>query len=132
MLDDCSRLCCHLQWYLDETAETLCHGFGQAIQKRGMPRAALSDNGSAMEAAEFVEGLARLGIVHHTTLPYSPEQNAKQEVFWAQLRPGARGRDAGEGFGIGIVHLAPASATSVAGDRAWRGRTMPREKFSHF
>jgi transposase InsO family protein len=85
VLDDCSRLCCHLQWYLDETAETLIHGFSQALAKRGLPRALLSDNGSAMEAAEFTEGLERLGILQHTTLPYSPEQNAKQEIFWAQL-----------------------------------------------
>ena len=30
-------------------------------------------------------GLLRLGVVHETTLPYSPYQNGKQEVFWAQL-----------------------------------------------
>ncbi|MGH8316014.1 MAG: DDE-type integrase/transposase/recombinase, partial [Steroidobacterales bacterium] len=85
VLDDHSRLCCHLQWYLDETAETLVHGLVQAIQKRGLPRGLLSDNGSAMLAAETTQGLERLGILHHTTLPYSPEQNAKQEVFWAQV-----------------------------------------------
>lgn len=85
VLDDRSRLCCHLQWYLDETAETLIHGLAQAIAKRGLPRALLTDNGAAMVAGETSEGLARLGIVHHTTLPYSPEQNAKQEVFWAQV-----------------------------------------------
>ena len=28
--DDCSRLACHLQWYLDETAEALAHGLAQA------------------------------------------------------------------------------------------------------
>ena len=85
VLDDRSRLCCHLQWYLDETADSLVHGLSQAIAKRGLPRALLSDNGAAMQAAELTEGLERLGIMHHTTLPYSPEQNAKQEVFWAQV-----------------------------------------------
>jgi transposase InsO family protein len=85
ILDDRSRLACHLQWYLDETAETLVHGLSQAIQKRGLPRALLTDNGSAMTAAETVQGLHELGIVHATTLPYSPYQNAKQEVFWAQV-----------------------------------------------
>jgi putative transposase len=83
--DDHSRLCCHLQWYLDETAETLIHGLCQAIQKRSLPRALLTDNGSAMVAAETEEGLERLGILHHTTLPYTPEQNAKQESFWGQV-----------------------------------------------
>lgn len=85
VLDDRSRLCCHLQWYLDETAEALIHGLSQAFQKRALPRALLTDNGAAMLAAETTEGLERLGIVHHTTLPYSPEQNGKQESFWGQV-----------------------------------------------
>ena len=85
ILDDRSRLCCHLQWYLDETAEALIHGLSQAFQKRGLPRALLTDNGAAMLAAETTEGLDRLGVLHHTTLPYSPEQNGKQESFWGQI-----------------------------------------------
>jgi putative transposase len=28
---------------------------------------------------------ARLGILHQTTRPYSPYQNAQQEVFWARV-----------------------------------------------
>ena len=85
IIDDHSRLCCHLQWYLDETAEALIHGLCQALQKRGLPRALLTDNGSAMLAAETTEGLERLGITHHTTLPATPEQNGKQESFWGQI-----------------------------------------------
>jgi transposase InsO family protein len=85
VLDDRSRLACHLQWYLAETAEVVAHGLSQAFQKRGLPRAALSDNGAAMTAAEIGEGLAGLGILHHTTLPYSPYQNAKQEAFWGPV-----------------------------------------------
>lgn len=85
ILDDHSRLICHAQWYLDETAESLVHGFKQALQKRGLPRALMSDNGAAMIASEFTEGLTHLGILHQPTLPYSPYQNAKQEVLWAQV-----------------------------------------------
>ena len=85
ILDDHSRLCCHVQWYLSETAEDLVHGLSQAIQKRGLPRALLTDNGSAMIAEEVTEGLLRLGIVHERTLPYSPYQNGKQEAFWGTL-----------------------------------------------
>jgi len=84
-LDDRSRLVCHLQWYLAQTAETFVHGLMQAIVKRGLPRSLLSDNGKPMLAAEAVEGLLRLGIVHSTTLPYCPEQNGKQESFWGQV-----------------------------------------------
>lgn len=85
ILDDHSRLCCHVQWYLSETAEDLVHGLSQAIQKRGLPRALLTDNGPAMVADEVTEGLLRLGIVHERTLPYSPYQNGKQEAFWGTL-----------------------------------------------
>lgn len=84
-MDDRSRIACHLQWYLSEDTESICHGFSQALLKRGLPRALLSDNGGAMLSAEFTEGLARLGILHHTTLPYTPEQNGKQETFWRQI-----------------------------------------------
>jgi putative transposase len=85
VLDDRSRLACHLQWYLAETGETLVHGLSQAIMKRGRPRALLTDNGGAMLAAETAQGLLELGIFHETTLPYSPHQNGKQEVLWAQV-----------------------------------------------
>jgi len=85
VLDDRSRLACHLQWYLAETAEVIAHGLSQAFQKRGLPRSALSDNGAAMTAAEIGQGLGRLGILHQTTLPYSPYQNAKQEAFWGPV-----------------------------------------------
>lgn len=85
VLDDYSRLACHLQWYLSECAECIAHGLSQAIQKRGLPRAGLSDNGAAMLAAEITEGLARLGIVHETTLAYSPYMNGKAETFWASV-----------------------------------------------
>jgi transposase InsO family protein len=85
VIDDRSRLVCHLQWYLAENAECVAHGLSQAIQKRGLPRAGLSDNGAAMLAAEITEGLARLGIVHETTLAYSPYQNGKCECLWASV-----------------------------------------------
>lgn len=85
VMDDRSRLGCHLQWYLDETAQSLIHGLSQAFMKRGLPRALMTDNGAAMLAEETVSGLAGLGIVHQTTLPYSPYQNAKQESFWGRV-----------------------------------------------
>ncbi len=85
ILDDRSRLCCHLQWYLRETADNFVHALSQALLKRGMPRSLLTDNGKAMTATETQQGLGRLGIIADTTLPYSPEQNAKQEKFWVPI-----------------------------------------------
>ncbi len=85
VLDDHSRLLAHAQWYLAETAETFAHGLMQAIQKRGLPRALMTDQGGPMLAAEIQRGLGDLGILHEPTLPYSPHQNAKQEVLWASV-----------------------------------------------
>lgn len=85
VLDDHSRLACHVQWYLEESTESFVHGVSQALQKRALPRAFMSDNGAPMTAAEVKAGLHELGIVHETTLPYSPYQNAKQERFWAAV-----------------------------------------------
>ncbi len=66
-----AALCCHVQWYLSETADDPVHGLSQAIQKRGLKTRLLTDNGSAMVAEEVTEGLLRLGIVHERTL-HSP------------------------------------------------------------
>jgi transposase InsO family protein len=85
VLDDRARLCCHAQWYLDESVENFVHGTSQALQKRGLPREYLTDNGGPMIAAETEEGLSRLSVLHPTTLACSPWQNGKQEVFWAQV-----------------------------------------------
>lgn len=86
LIDDRSRLCCHAQWYVGaEDTESFVHGLCQGFQKRGLPRALLSDNGAPMLAAETREGLERLSVEQHTTLSQSPEQNGKQEVFWAQV-----------------------------------------------
>jgi putative transposase len=82
ILDDHSRLICHAQWYLDETVESLVHGFMQALQKRGLPRALMSDNGAAMVAAEFTQGLERLSILHQPTLPYSPYHYVALKNMW--------------------------------------------------
>ena len=85
VLDDHSRIAAHVQWYLAETSENLVHALCQALQKRGLPRLLLSDNGSPMLAEEVSAGLLCLGIMHETTLPYSPYQNGKQERFWGSL-----------------------------------------------
>ena len=81
ILDDRSRLCCHIQWYLSETAEVLFHGLCQAFHKRGLPRSLMTDNGAAMTAHETTNGLERLGIVHDTTLPYSPIRMENRRPF---------------------------------------------------
>jgi hypothetical protein len=84
-LDNRSRLGCHLQWYLGETAEQLAHGFGQAMQKRGKPQSAMMDGGAAMKAGETRQGLLDLGIQLVEIPAYTPELNAIIESFWKQI-----------------------------------------------
>ena len=87
ILDDHSRLCCHVQWYLSETAVDLVHGLSQAIQKRGLPRALLTDNGSAMVAEEVTEGCCAWGSSTSGRCPTAPTRTASKR------RSGARSRD---------------------------------------
>ena len=124
-LDDHSRLGCHLQWYLSETAEVFVHGLCQALMKRGLPRSLMTDNGAPMMAGEVQEGLHRLGIVHATTLAYSPYQNGKCEVWWstspASSRPGAGRRTARS-----RIASRPRSCWSPAGGcSSWTSPTAP-------
>lgn len=83
IMDDRSRVVCHAQWYLTEDTERLVHGLHQAVLKRGLPRETMHDNGSAMRAAEFLQGLTDFGIGSRPTLPHSPYQNGKMETFWS-------------------------------------------------
>jgi len=85
VLDDHSRMCCHAQWYFEEGSQQLIHALIQAILKRGLPRALMMDNGSAMISAETQAGLARLGIALRYTAPESPYQNGKQEHFFGPV-----------------------------------------------
>lgn len=83
IIDDHSRLACHLQWYYgSERAQIVAHTLMQACMKRGVPGAGYHDNGKAMTAKEISQGLARLSIIDGHTLVASPYQNGKCEKFW--------------------------------------------------
>jgi transposase InsO family protein len=86
ILDDHSRLGCHLQWYLGaERERILAHALSQAFMKRGICASGYHDNGKAMTGEEIKEGLTRLGMVDANTVPYSAYQNGKIEVFWKSV-----------------------------------------------
>jgi transposase InsO family protein len=85
LIDNRSRVICHLQWYLRERAEELTHGFGQAAQKRGLPRSIMMDNGPAMKAGETRQGLIDLGVQLVEIPDYSPEHNARIEALWGSV-----------------------------------------------
>ena len=85
VVDDHSRLICHLQWYAHENTQCLVHVVSQAFQRRQLPRAIYSDNGSAMISGEFTAGLQRLGVLALTTRPRSAWMNGKQETLWGRI-----------------------------------------------
>lgn len=86
VIDDQSRLACHLQWYYGaERAQILAHTLMQACMKRGLPAGGYHDNGSAMRAAEITQGMARLSIVDAHTMVASPFQNGKCENLWRSV-----------------------------------------------
>lgn len=85
IIDHCSRLVCHAEWFFNEKTPDLVSAVSIAIMKRGRPRKILSDNGSAMRANEFTEGLKRLGIEPVKIKPRTPKENGKSEAHWNSL-----------------------------------------------
>lgn len=81
-IDDHTRVVGHAQWYPCENTEAVVHAFIQAVRRSALPRSVLSDNGKPFVAEEFSDGLARLGVIHETTLCYAPHQNGKIECLW--------------------------------------------------
>lgn len=84
-IDDRSRFGLHIQWFLTETTADLVHAKIQSYLKYGIHLRDMSDNGSAMIAAEYNRGLKQLGVQHERTVPRSPYQNGKIESFWKPL-----------------------------------------------
>ncbi len=90
VIDDCSRLIAHLQWYAHENTECLVHCVSQALQRRGLPRTIYSDNGSAMISGEFSAGLHHLGILALTTRPRSAWMYVALKKMWRLARSAER------------------------------------------
>lgn len=85
VLDHFSRLICHIIWGFFEQTQDLVGAVSTAIMKRGRPRVILSDNGAAMRAGEFTQGLGRLGIEPRKIKPRAAYQNGKTEFLWNPL-----------------------------------------------
>ena len=122
ILDDHSRLCCHLQWYLGETAECLIHGLCQALAKRGRPRALMTDNGSAMVAAgDPSRGLRAWASCMRRRCPIPRSRTRKQECFWGQVE----GRLMADARGRARADPEPCSTTAT---QAWVEQEYQRSK----
>jgi putative transposase len=62
-LDDASRVCCHGQFFFEETHATLKVALRAALFKRGLPRTIYTDNGSIYTSKDLTLICGRLGCL---------------------------------------------------------------------
>jgi transposase InsO family protein len=88
-LDDHSRFIVGWGLYRFQTAANVQEVFRAAIEKHGMPKEVLSDNGrqyySWRGKSQFSEMLQKLGIRHIRSRPYHPQTCGKIESFWRNV-----------------------------------------------
>jgi hypothetical protein len=91
LLDDCSRLCVHGQFYPHERLEGFLDCLRQAVQTRGIPDKLYTDNGAAFRSQHLGIVCANLGIRLIHCKPYHSWSKGKLERFFrtvqAQFQP---------------------------------------------
>ena len=86
LLDDCSRLCVHGQFYAQERLEGFLHALRQAIQTRGLPDKLYTDNGAAFRSQHLGIVCANLGIRLLHCKPYHSWSKGKIERFFSTVQ----------------------------------------------
>jgi transposase InsO family protein len=85
-VDDASRVCCHGEFFLAETTETLIAALRSALYKRGAPDMLYVDNGGIYSSKEITQICQRLG----TLLCHAPVRDGaakgKVERFFRTVR----------------------------------------------
>jgi transposase InsO family protein len=88
-MDDNSRFLVGWGLYRFQTAANVQEVFRAAIEKHGMPKEVLSDNGRQYYTwrgkSAFTTMLTKLGIRHVRSRPYHPQTLGKIESFWRNL-----------------------------------------------
>jgi putative transposase len=86
VLDDCSRLCPHGQYYSAERLEHFLDTLRHAVQSRGVPEKLYTDNGGLFTSLHLQTICARLGIqlIHHQ--PYQAWSKGKIERFFQTVQ----------------------------------------------
>lgn len=88
-LDDHSRFIVGWGLYRFQTAANVVEVFRAGIEKHGLPKEVLSDNGrqyySWRGRSKFTEMLTKLGIRHIRSRPYHPQTCGKIESFWRNV-----------------------------------------------
>lgn len=88
-LDDNSRFITAWGLYRFQTTANVQEVFRAGIEKHGMPKEVLSDNGRQYHSwrgkSQFTDMLTKLGIRHIRSRPYHPQTQGKIESFWRNL-----------------------------------------------
>jgi len=88
-LDDNSRFIVGWGLYRFQTGANVLEVFRASIEKHGVPKEILSDNGRQYYTwrgrSQFTQTLTKLGIRHIRSRPYHPQTCGKIESFWRNL-----------------------------------------------
>ena len=85
LLDDCSRLCPHAQYYPAERLECFLDLFKHALQARGLPDKLYTDNGALFVSQHLQTVCANFGIRLIHAKPYAAWSKGKIERFYAEF-----------------------------------------------
>jgi transposase InsO family protein len=86
LLDDCSRLCVHGQFYPQERLEYFLDTLRHAVQTRGLPEKIYTDHGAAFRSQHLGIVCANLGIRLLHAKPYHAWSKGKIERFFLSVQ----------------------------------------------
>lgn len=86
VIDDCSRLICHGQFYLDQHLGAFQDTIKQALLKRGVPKRLYVDNAKVFKSRALLLACGHLGIHLIHSKPYQPQGRGKIERWFRTVR----------------------------------------------
>ncbi len=86
LIDDCSRLCPHAQYYPGERTECFMDLFKHALLARGIPEKLYTDNGSLFRSDHLQTVCANFGIRLIHAKPYAAWSKGKIERFFRTVQ----------------------------------------------
>jgi len=86
LIDDCSRLCPHAQYYPGEKTECFLDLFKHALCSRGIPEKLYTDNGSLFKSKHLCTVCANFGIRLIHAKPYAAWSKGKIERFFRTVQ----------------------------------------------
>jgi transposase InsO family protein len=86
LIDDCSRLCPHAQYYPAEKIECFLDLFKHALRSRGLPEKLYTDNGALFTSEHLRTVCANFGIRLIHAKPYAAWSKGKIERFFLTVQ----------------------------------------------